>query len=96
MNSKLPEIPVEIVSALDDKDVTENETTTFECEISKPDMKVKWLKDGKEVPRHTRFIKSTKDCYQSLTIKNAELGDAGQYQCIADAVTSTAVLRVKG
>ena len=87
---------MEILSSLQDREVVETETTTFECELSKPDMKVKWLKDGKEVPRHFRFVKTTKNSQQLLTIKNAELGDAGQYQCIADAASSTAVLRVKG
>ena len=90
------EIPVEITSSLQDREVVETETTTFNCELSKPDMKVKWLKDGKEVPRHFRFIKSTTNFQQTLTIKNAELGDAGQYQCIADATSSSAILRVKG
>ena len=59
-------------------------------------MKVKWLKDGKEVPRHPRFVKSTNEFEQTLAIKSAELGDAGQYQCIADNTSSKAVLRVKG
>jgi hypothetical protein len=73
-------------------------TTSRSCndDVISTGTKVNWLKDGKEVPRHFRFIKSTTNFQQTLTIKNAELGDAGQYQCIADATSSTAILRVKG
>ena len=90
------EIPVEITSPLQDREVTETETTSFKCQLSKPNMKVKWLYDGKEVPRHPRFIKSTHEFDQILTIKSSELGDAGQYQLIADNASTKAVLRVKG
>ena len=84
------------MSSLEDREVFETESVVFECELSKPDVKSKWLKDGKEVPKHFRLIKSTDNFKQLLTIKNAELGDAGQYQCLADSASSTAVLRVKG
>ncbi len=66
---------------LKDLTVPEEESVTLECELSKPDQKVKWLKDGKEVkPERKKGITTKTDGRRhSLTIPKASLEDAAEY-----------------
>ncbi len=47
--ARVSETPVTFTVPLKDQTVQEEESVTLECEVSKPDQKVKWLKNGKEV-----------------------------------------------
>ena len=40
---------------LDDQDAQEKEMVIFECQVSKKDRLVKWLKDGKEITLDDRI-----------------------------------------
>ena len=77
--------------------VTEADTATFECEISKPCKDIKWLKDGKTTLKHGKKydIKST-DMKHSLKVHKSVVEDAGKYTIVTGNVKSTAKLTVKG
>ena len=75
----------------------EKETASFECEISKPNLKVKWLKNGEEIKPSKRFDMAVMDNRYLLTIREAELDDESKYTIVAEeGVESTAQLTVEG
>ena len=65
------------------KDVTvpEEQSMTLECELSKPDQPVKWLKNGKEIkPDKKRGIQpKVEGSKLSLTIPKTVLDDTAEY-----------------
>ncbi len=65
------------------KDVTvkEEETVTLRCELSKPNQKVKWFKNGKEIkPDKKRGIEPKVDVTKHiLTIPKSILDDTAEY-----------------
>ena len=75
----------------------EKETTEFSCDISKPNLKVKWLKGDKEIKadkRHDIIVIGNK---YVLVIKHGELDDQAEYGIVAEeGVQSTAKLVVEG
>ena len=75
----------------------EFETATFQCEVSKANLKVKWLKNGEELKASERIDFSSTDKKHSLTIRNAELADQSEYTIIVEeGVESKAKLTVEG
>ena len=65
------------------KDVTvpEEESVTLECELSKPDQKVKWLKNGKEIkPDKKRgVLPKVEGTKHTLTIPKTLKDDTAEY-----------------
>ena len=70
---------------------------TFECEVTKTDMKAEWFKGGKA-------IKATLDKYQmtskngkhSLTILDCQADDVASYTVKLNGISSSAKLVVNG
>ena len=60
---------------------------TFECQLNKPNLKVKWLKDNKPLTSSDR-VQPSVDAENSqihlLTIKALDKKDAGSYACVID------------
>ena len=65
------------------KDVTvpEEESVTLECELSKPDQKVKWLKNGKEIKpdRKRGVLPKVEGTKHTLTIPKTLKDDTAEY-----------------
>ena len=60
--SDLLESKPSFTTPLKDVTIPEEQSVTLECELSKPDQKVKWFKDGKEIkPDRKRGITSKTD-----------------------------------
>ena len=82
------------------KDITvpDEQSVTLECELSKPDQKVKWLKDGKEIkPDKKRGILSKTDGRRhSLIIPKTETDDTAQYSVKCGEEETKAKLTVEG
>ena len=66
---------------LKDVTVSEEESVTLECELSKPDQKVKWFKDGKEIkPDRKRGISpKVEGTKHTLTIPKTLKDDTAEY-----------------
>lgn len=90
------ESPIEIIKHLQDQKVKEKEPVTFTCELSKPGVKVSWLKDGFKISEEDGFIVKVDGKTHTLTKVSATLEDAGKYMLIFEDKKSTANLGVEG
>ena len=83
---------------LKDVTVSEEESVTRECELSKTDQKVKWFKDGKEIKpdRKRGILSKTEGRKQSLIIPKTEMDDAAQYSVKCGQEETKGKLSVKG
>ena len=69
---------------------------TLECELNKPDVPVKWLRDGKELTPDDR-VKFTVDQYlHQLVMTDVTLDDTAKYTCVCGDVSTEATLTVEG
>lgn len=87
-------IDVELVKPLED--ITSDEspkTVTFVCEMSKPDLPAKWIRNGKPLELTSRFRPNVEGCEYSLRIKDATPEDQAQYTCLVKGVTTSAELK---
>ncbi len=75
------ETKITFTSPLKDQTVPEEQSVTLECELSKPDQKVQWLKNGKEIKpdRKRGILPKIEGTKHSLTIPKALLDDTAEY-----------------
>ena len=91
------ESAAEFVVPLKPQQVKEMDTATFDCELSKPNLKVKWLKGTEEIFPSEKYEMATIGAKYMLTVRNATTSDAADYTIIIeDGVQSTASLQVEG
>ncbi len=94
---KVLEKPVEVIKPLQDEEVVEKQTATFVCTLSKPRLKVTWLKNGKKINENDHFQFAQEGKVYKLMINNAQLDDADKYTIkFGEEAESTAELFVKG
>ena len=74
----------------------EKEPVAIECEVSDATSKVKWTKGGKAIKLDERVREETDGNIRRLIFESAEFGDAGDYTCTFEKLTSTAKLTVDG
>ncbi len=84
---------MEFTQILETVQVTEGDTASFKCSVSKPRQKAKWFKDDVEMLSATA---SSHQFSHSLTISNVKLEDSGLYRIKVAGVESTAQLIVNG
>lgn len=87
---------MEFISPVKEMSVTEKDTVCLECEISKPNVKARWLKDGKEIKPdegHHVIVDGTR---HRLVLDAAELDDQAEYTIEVEGKTSAAKLTVEG
>uniref|UniRef100_A0A8C4UI32 Obscurin n=1 Tax=Falco tinnunculus TaxID=100819 RepID=A0A8C4UI32_FALTI len=90
------ELPVRISKPLVDMDVTQKLKVTFECELSRPNVNVKWFKDGKELQQSKKIGIISQGTKRSLIIHKCEYEDQGTYTCEAAEDKTSATLKVHG
>ena len=66
------------------------------CEVSKPNAKAKWVKNGKEITPSDRVLITCQDTVHSLKIPESVLEDAATYKCILENKETSAKITVKG
>ncbi|GAB1597544.1 hypothetical protein Ahia01_000030900, partial [Argonauta hians] len=76
--------------------VTEKETAVFSCELSKENISVRWLKNGRDMKKNERFRTITEKFTQTLIIEDVCFEDKGEYICDLGYVSSNATLIVEG
>ncbi len=79
--SLFSETKITFTSPLKDQTVPEEQSVTLECELSKPDQKVQWLKNGKEIKpdRKRGILPKVEGTKHILTIPKALLDDTAEY-----------------
>uniref|UniRef100_A0A8C0EGA4 Obscurin, cytoskeletal calmodulin and titin-interacting RhoGEF n=1 Tax=Bubo bubo TaxID=30461 RepID=A0A8C0EGA4_BUBBB len=90
------ELPVRISKPLVDIGVTQKDKVTFECELSRPNVDVKWFKDGKELRQSKKVGIISQGNKRSLIIHKCEYEDEGTYTCEAAEDKTSATLKVHG
>nr|XP_025844503.1 obscurin [Vulpes vulpes] len=90
------ELPVRFSRPLQDIVATEKDMVTLECELSRPNVDVRWLKDGVELRVGKTVGMVAQGACRSLIIYRCELGDQGVYVCDARDTQSSASLKVQG
>uniref|UniRef100_A0A8C4MGG9 non-specific serine/threonine protein kinase n=1 Tax=Equus asinus TaxID=9793 RepID=A0A8C4MGG9_EQUAS len=90
------ELPVRFTRPLQDVVATEKDKVTLECELSRPNVDVRWLKDGVELRVGKTVGVMAQGACRSLIIYRCELGDQGVYVCDAHDAQSSASLKVQG
>ncbi|KAM8936229.1 obscurin-like isoform 2-T2 [Lycaon pictus] len=90
------ELPVRFSRPLQDIVATEKDKVTLECELSRPNVDVRWLKDGVELRVGKTVGMVAQGACRSLIIYRCELGDQGVYVCDAHDTQSSASVKVQG
>ncbi|KAK2510349.1 hypothetical protein Q9233_017830 [Columba guinea] len=90
------ELPVRISKPLVDISATQKDKVTFECELSRPNVDVKWFKDGKELRQSKKVGLISQGNKRSLIIHKCEYEDQGTYKCEAAEDKTSATLKVHG
>ncbi|CAF4580073.1 unnamed protein product, partial [Rotaria sp. Silwood1] len=88
---KVKEKPADFAHKIEPIDAITGDTVSFECELNKPNMKVKWLKDNKPLTMNDRIqssIDSENPHIHILTLKTLEIKDAATYTCVIDQPAS--------
>ncbi|XP_051976332.1 myosin-binding protein C, slow-type-like isoform X2 [Xyrauchen texanus] len=90
------ELPVNIVKKLEPVKTTVNERIELECEVSEEGAKVKWMKNGVEVPTgvRSRYRVKSEGTKHWLIIEDASKDDTGTYSLMASGGTSEAHVQV--
>ena len=87
---------VEIVQHLEDISLHNTpENAVFKCEVSKPNLAVKWIKDGQSIEESSKYSISTSGCAHELIVKSAADVDEGEYTILVKGLTSKARLSVQ-
>uniref|UniRef100_F6TWE8 Obscurin n=1 Tax=Monodelphis domestica TaxID=13616 RepID=F6TWE8_MONDO len=90
------ELPIKFSHPLQDMVVTEKEKVTLECELSRANHDVKWLKDGVVLRVGKTLGIISLGTKRSLVIHKCEFGDQGTYVCDAGDAKTSATLQVQG
>ena len=70
-----------IKSPLADVSVPLSQNVVLSCELSKPNRKVSWYKNGTEIKPSDRIVVETSGTKQTLTVKKCTKHDAGEFTC---------------
>ncbi|KAK0685296.1 OBSL1 protein, partial [Pygoscelis papua] len=89
------EPPVTMVRVPRDLGVLETGVASFECELSRPSVEVKWLKDGQELRPGPNCRIYSAGRRRILQLSHCELADAGTYTCDAGDCRASAMLHVQ-
>lgn len=90
---------LKFLQPLADLEGIEEETIELKVEVTKPNQKVKWIRNGRTVnPNEERFANRyvilSNDCTHTLQIKNLNLKDAGEFVVNVEQLSSTCKLTV--
>ncbi|XP_074047388.1 obscurin-like protein 1 isoform X2 [Macrotis lagotis] len=93
---EVKEVPLAIVKGLQDLEVTEGDSVTFECELSRIQADLTWDKDGRELSPSPRLRIQALGSRRLLQLRHCSSADAGTYRCsVGNAQATTARLTVR-
>ncbi|XP_056663654.1 obscurin-like protein 1 isoform X2 [Monodelphis domestica] len=93
---EVKEIPLAIVKGLQDLEVIEGDSATFECELSRTQADLTWDKDGQELSPSPRLRIQALGSRRLLQLRCCGPKDAGTYSCcVGNSQASAARLTVR-
>ena len=93
----LLETPADFTNRLRDQKVTEKDTIELVCELTRPNVQVKWMKNGSELRPSDRVKFINEGNIYKCVITDACMTDVEQYMCILpDGKKSKAMVTVEG
>ena len=91
------ELPVDFEKPLANQSLTEYDTLTLECIVTKPNKQVKWFFDSQELKADDRCRFETEEKVHRLIISNMSPNDEGNYDVVTESDRkSSAFVGVKG
>lgn len=90
------EKPVHIFRDLLSVKAVPGEDAELSCEITKTDVTIRWLKNGRIIRQSPKYEMSVEKNLARLVIKNTTIKDSGEYSCEAEGVASRAKLEIRG
>ncbi|XP_029939546.1 obscurin [Salarias fasciatus] len=89
------EKPVHIFRELLNVKAVPGEDAVLSCEITKPEVTIRWLKNGHVIRPSPKYEMSVEKHLARLVIKNTTIRDSGEYCCEAEGVASRAKLDIR-
>ncbi|XP_071342807.1 obscurin [Trachinotus anak] len=89
------EKPVHIFRDLLNIKAVPGEDAELSCEITKPEVTIRWLKNGHVIRQSPKYEMSVEKHLARLVIKNTTIKDSGEYCCEAEGVASRAKLEIR-
>ncbi|XP_059196374.1 obscurin [Centropristis striata] len=89
------EKPVHIFRELLNVKAVPGEDAELSCEITKPEVTIRWLRNGYLIRQSPKYEMSVEKNLARLVIKNATIKDSGEYCCEAEGVASRAKLEIR-
>ncbi|XP_078621208.1 obscurin-like protein 1 [Branchiostoma floridae x Branchiostoma japonicum] len=89
-------IPVDVIRDLEDQEVWEKETATFEVELSQPVSDFHWIQKKEELHPSARVEFQTDENTQRLIIHDCRTEDIGPVKFNTETLQLSAILMVKG
>lgn len=90
------ELPVQIVRPLRVKIAMYHHRGLLECQVSRPNVQVKWYKNWKELLPSKKYQLISQDIYRQLTIDDVCSSDEDTYTCDAGDDKTSCQLLVEG
>lgn len=90
------ELPPEFIRPLQNQEIDEGETATFECELNIDNTTAKWFHEGREISDNRRYNIVREGTVHRLIITDAILPDAGDITAKVEDKSTTATLTVHG
>lgn len=86
----------EVEKPMQDVAGKEGQTCTLTCQLSVPNVKTQWFKNGKLLEPHSRYTCAVANYTQKLSIKDVRPEDQGEYTCTYKNLETTANLWIEG
>ncbi|XP_077473807.1 obscurin-like protein 1 [Stigmatopora argus] len=81
------DVPVKIIGKTDaktEKQFLVSDDIILVCELSRPNVTVRWYKDNQPIDNTERYCSEEQGVFRSLVVLNASLEDSGEYTCDAE------------
>lgn len=87
---------MEFTAELAEQRVEEHKAAYFTCTVSKDDITVTWLKNGKNITPDEKHVILDDGCVHTLIINNTDMSDVAEYTVVIGDKTSSAKLHLDG